>query len=90
MCAAALDADCAFGYMHVNPLSGRLDSTHLGRTILQDRKMRVMWRVWVLELLLSVLYYRGVFIASISDAVFSHPVSRGLCTHTKKVVGGIE
>lgn len=33
---------------------------------------------------LSVLYYRGVFIASISDAVSSHPVSPGLCTHTRK------
>lgn len=32
---------------------------------------------------LSVLYYKGVFIASISDAVSSHPVSPGLCTHTE-------
>lgn len=31
----------------------------------------------------SVLYYKGVFIASISDAVSSHPVSPGLCTHTE-------
>lgn len=33
--------------------------------------------------LLSVLYYKGVFIASISDAVSSHPVSPRLCTHTE-------
>lgn len=32
---------------------------------------------------LTVLYYKGIFIASISDAVSSHPVSPGLCTHTK-------
>lgn len=32
---------------------------------------------------LSVLYYKGVFIASISDAVSSHSVSPGLCTHTE-------
>lgn len=32
---------------------------------------------------LSVLYYKGIFIASISDAVSSHPVSPGLCTQTE-------
>lgn len=32
---------------------------------------------------LTLLYYKGVFIVSISDAVSSHPVSPGLCTHTE-------
>lgn len=32
---------------------------------------------------MAVLYYKGVFIASISDAVSSHSVSPGLCTHTE-------
>lgn len=31
----------------------------------------------------SVLYYKGVFIASISDAVSSHPVCPRLYTHTE-------
>lgn len=32
---------------------------------------------------LTLLYYKSVFIASISDAVSQHPVSPQLCTHTK-------
>lgn len=41
----------------------------------------VFWRVHAVAGWLSVLYYKGVFIASISDAVSSHSVSPGLCTH---------
>lgn len=43
----------------------------------------VIWRLHAVAAWLGVLYYKGVFIASISDAVSSHPVSPGLCTHTK-------
>lgn len=43
----------------------------------------VFLRVHAVVWLLSVLYYKGVFIASISDAVSSHPVSPRLCTHTE-------
>lgn len=44
---------------------------------------------------LSVLYYKGIFIAGISDAVSSHPVSPRLCTpaqtekKSKTGIGGL-
>lgn len=38
-----------------------------------------LWRGVCLD---SLLYYKCVFIASISDAVSQHPISPGLCAHT--------
>ena len=43
----------------------------------------VFWSVHAVAGCLPVLYYKGVFIVSISEAVSSDPVSPGQCTHTE-------
>lgn len=62
--------------------SKNMNMTNIGIFTAMCVLCAAFWRVHAVAGWLSVLYYKGIFLASMLP-FSSHPVSFGLCTHTE-------